>query len=104
MSVGGCALHEPAPIAVVTLEKSFVEIGSKLVPATSAVLVTEPEVAVTLYEAVMVTLCPLTSVPIAQGKPVMHGAVADANVKPDAVGSLRTTFVAVAGPLLVTVI
>ena len=51
----------------------------------------------------MVTLCPLTRVPIAQGKPVMHGAVADVNVNPDGVGSLRTTLVAVAGPLLVTV-
>ena len=103
MSVGGCALQLPALMVVVTLEESLLEIGSELVALTSAVLVMEPELAVTLYEAVIVTLCPLTRVPSAQGKPVMQGDVADVNVNPAGVGSLRTTFVAVPGPLLVTV-
>src|SRR5258708_6393344 len=94
MSVGGCAPHVLAPMVVVALELSLVEMGSKLVPDTSAVLVTEPEVAVTVYDAVMVTLWPAVRVPSEQGKPVMQGAMADVKERPAGVGSLRTTPVA----------
>ena len=104
MSEGGCAPHVFGPMVVVTLELSLKAVGSKLDPEINAVLVTEPEAAVTVYEAVIVTLWPAVSVPSEQGKPVMQGEVATVNERPAGVGSLRTTFVAGAGPLLVTVI
>jgi hypothetical protein len=95
---------EAVTVAVV-LDELFPGFESIVVDDTVAVLVAELPfgvLALVLYVAVIVAVCPLLSVPRLHGNAVVHAPELDTNVSPGGAVSLTDTPAALLGPLLAT--